>query len=132
MVLPAEGAGPSPTWALLAGPSATLRVNGQPLVLGIRVLRDRDEISFDGHRGFFSTEELAQIVPFPGLPQPAFCPRCKQKMETGDLAVVCPHCRAWHHQSEKYPCWTYGGTCALCQVQSTALDAGYTWTPEKL
>jgi hypothetical protein len=89
-------------------------------------------MSFAGHRCFFSTEELAQIVSFPGLAQTAFCPRCKQKVEPGDPAVVCPHCHAWHHQSEKYPCWTYGATCALCQVQSTALDAGYAWTPEKL
>jgi hypothetical protein len=131
-ILPPDPTGGSPSWTLLGGREASLRVNGQPLVLGIRALRDRDEISLAGHRCFFSTEELARVVPFPGLAQPAYCPRCKQKVEPGDPAVACPHCRAWHHQSEKFPCWTYGPTCALCQLHSTALDAGYAWTPAML
>ena len=131
-VLPPGAAGASSSWTLLAGREASLRVNGLPLALGIRALRDRDEISFAGHRLYFSTEELAQIVPFPGLAQPACCPRCKQKLEIGHLAVSCPRCKAWHHQSEKFPCWTYEPTCALCQIQSTALDAGYSWTPASL
>jgi hypothetical protein len=131
-LLPPEAAGVSPSWTLLGGRDATVRVNGEPLVLGVRVLRDRDEISFAGHRCFFSTEELVRIVSFPGLAQPAYCPRCKQKMEVGESAVACPHCHAWHHQTEKFPCWTYDTTCALCQLHSTALDAGYAWTPEIL
>jgi hypothetical protein len=131
-LLPPDAAGVSPSWTLLGGRGASLRVNGQPLVLGVRALRDRDEISIAGHRCFFSTEELAGIVPFPGLAQLAYCPRCKQKMEFGVPAVACPRCRAWHHQSEKFPCWTYGSSCALCQTQSTALEAGYSWTPESL
>jgi hypothetical protein len=131
-LLPPEAAGVSPAWTLLAGREAPLRVNGQPLVLGIRVLRDRDEISFAGHRCFFSTEELARVVSFPGLAQAAYCPRCKQKMEVGEPAVACPHCHAWHHQTGKFPCWSYDATCALCQLHSTALDAGYAWTPETL
>ena len=131
-ILPPDAAGVSPSWTLLAGREASLQVNGQPLQLGLRVLRDRDEISSAGRRCFFSTEELARIVPFPGLSQPAYCPRCKQKVEPGEPAIACPHCRAWHHQSEKFPCWTYGANCALCQLQSTALDAGYAWTPERL
>jgi hypothetical protein len=72
------------------------------------------------------------VTPYPGAEQPAFCPRCKQRLERADLAVKCPRCRAWHHQSEKFPCWTYDSTCALCQHQLTALDAGYSWTPEEL
>jgi Zn finger protein HypA/HybF involved in hydrogenase expression len=131
-VQPPDPAGGAPLWTLLGGQEAALRVNGQPLALGIRALRDRDEISVAGQRCFFSTEELALVVPFPGMAQTVFCPRCKQKMEVGDPAVSCPHCRAWHHQSEKFPCWTYEPTCALCHVQSTALDAGYAWTPEML
>ena len=132
-ILAAALPGARPVWTLLAGPQCMVRINAQPLGLGIRVLRDRDEISFAGQRCFFSTEEFARIVPFSGLAQPAaHCPRCKQRMEPGEPAVACPHCRAWHHQSEKYPCWTYATTCALCQIQSTALDAGYSWTPEML
>lgn len=131
-ILPPDAAGASPSWTLLAGREASVQVNGQPLAFGIRALRDRDEISFASQRLFFSTEELARIAPFPGLAQPACCPRCKQKVEVGEPAVACPHCHAWHHQSEKFPCWTYDTTCALCQLQSTALEAGYSWTPELL
>jgi len=96
------------------------------------VLDDQDEILAGGHRLFFSTEELARVVSFPGLAQPAFCPRCKQKIDLGDQAVCCPSCRAWSHQSEKFPCWTYAQTCALCQQQSTALDAGFNFNPATL
>jgi Zn finger protein HypA/HybF involved in hydrogenase expression len=131
-LLPPDAAGLSPCWALLGGRDATLRVNGEPLVLGAHALRDRDEVSFAVQRCFFSTEELAHIVPFPGLAQPAHCPRCKQEVKNGTLAVTCPHCRAWHHQSEEFPCWTYETTCALCRLQPTALDTGYAWTPEML
>jgi hypothetical protein len=132
LILPPDGAGVSPSWTLLAGRGVALRVNGQPLILGIRALRDRDEISIAGQRCFFSTEELARVVTCPGLAQPAWCPRCKQQVEPRSPAVACPHCRAWHHESEKFPCWSYEPTCALCQLQPTALDAGYSWTPEML
>jgi hypothetical protein len=131
-LMPPDAAGVSQSWTLVGGREASLRVNGQPLALGVRALRDRDEVSVAGQRCFFSTEELAHVVPFPKLPQTIFCPRCKQKMEVGEPAVSCPHCRAWHHQSEKFPCWTYSTTCALCQLQATALDASYAWTPEML
>ena len=129
-LLPPDAACGAPSWTLLSGRNTDLRVNGQRLMLGIRALRDRDEISAAGNQWYFSTEELACLVPFPGLDQPACCPRCKQSLAVGDLAVACPHCHSWHHQSEKFSCWTYEPTCALCLLQSTALDAGYTWTPE--
>lgn len=131
-LLPPGAAGVPASWSLLAGRAASLRVNGHPLVLGIRALRDKDELSIADRRWFFSSEELACVSPFPGLAQPACCPRCKQKLEIGDASVACPLCHAWHHQTEKFPCWTYDATCALCQLQSTALDAGYSWTPETL
>lgn len=132
LILPAGRPTTNPRWTLLAGRGAGVRVNGLPLALGIRALVDKDEILAGGQRLFFSTEELARVVPFPGLAQPAFCPRCKQKIEPSDLAVCCPSCRAWSHQSEKFPCWTYDTTCALCQRQSTALDAGYNFDPATL
>jgi hypothetical protein len=132
LILPPDPASGWPSWSLLGGRKESLRVNGHSQVLGIRALRDRDEISVAGERCFFSTEELARVVSFPGLAQPGCCPRCKQKVEPGQSAVACPRCRAWHHQSEKFPCWTYEPVCALCQLQATALDAGYSWTPEML
>ena len=132
LLLPSGRAGTSPRWTLLAGSATGVHINGVPLALGIRVLADKDEIRAAGHRLFFSTEELARVVPFPGLAQPAFCPRCKQQIQPGDLAVCCPSCRAWSHQSEKFPCWTYDQSCALCQRQSTALDAGFSFNPATL
>ena len=132
LILPSGPAPHSPSWSLLAGRAAPLFVNGRALPLGLRVLRDKDAICIAGQHLFFSAEELAQVAPFPGLAQPACCPRCKQKLEIRDASVSCPSCHAWHHQSEKFPCWTYDSTCAFCQRQSTALDAGYSWTPEQL
>jgi len=118
------------TWVLLAGPKAGASINGVRLSLGIRSLRDRDEIRIGGERLFyFSTERLAVMEPFPGSAPNAFCPRCRQAIASGDLAVKCPACGVWHHKSEDLPCWTYSETCALCP-QATAMDAGYRWTPE--
>jgi hypothetical protein len=132
LIVPASTPESPLLWTLLSGRGASVRVNGRLLALGIRALEDKDEILAGGHRMFFSAEELARVVAFPGLAQPAFCPRCKQKIEPSDLAVCCPTCRAWSHQSEKFPCWTYDKSCALCQQQSTALDAGFNFNPATL
>ena len=107
------------------------RVNGMPLLTGIRVLRDRDELEVNGVHAFFSTETLALVEPMPRGDKRVFCPRCKQGIESESAAVRCPRCRVWHHQSDDLPCWTYAERCALCD-QPTALDAGYRWTPEEL
>jgi len=116
-------------WVLLAAPS--VRVNGSPVAAGIVALRDRDEICADGRRVFFSTESLAEVVPYPGGERTTFCPRCRLEIAAGTLAVRCPHCGVWHHQSAELPCWTYAERCVQCD-QRTALDAGYRWTPEEL
>jgi len=131
-ILPAaNGAGPQ-SWVLLGSRTVPVHINGEPLWLGLRTLRDKDEIRVGSERCFFSTEELAHVVPFQGLAQPAFCPRCKQRIEPGDLSVCCPNCRSWHHQTDKFPCWRYSEFCALCLQQSTALDTDYSFTPETL
>lgn len=117
------------SWVLLATQRAGVRVNGHALVAGIRVLRDRDEIAFDGARCFFSTERLACVEPFPGADGPVFCARCKQAIEPGSPAVRCPGCGTWCHQREDLGCWTYGPKCPLCD-QPSALDAGFRWEPE--
>ena len=119
-------------WVLLSRPAAGVRVNGVPVVAGISVLDDRDEIRVGSARqAYFSTECLARIVPFSGAGREVACPRCRLALVAGSPAVQCPHCGVWHHQSDEYPCWTYCETCALCE-QSTDLSAGYTWTPEGL
>jgi hypothetical protein len=124
--------GKDETWILLAPPQQAVRVNGERVLLGICVLRDKDEIRVPGGVSlFFSTEKLARVELFPGINgQRFFCPRCKQEIPLTSPAVRCPQCNVWHHQSEDLPCWSYSDHCALCD-QSSALDADYRWTPEE-
>jgi hypothetical protein len=141
---PGSGAGESPTllmqthgvgdagWVLLAGPRSGVNVNGIPVLAGILALSDRDEIRVRGFGSlFFSTETLARVEPFPASDHKLFCPRCKQPIESGALAVRCPGCRVWHHQSADLPCWSYAPTCTLCP-HPTEADARFRWTPEEL
>ena len=121
-----------PHWVLLVRASTGVRVNGQPLLGGIAVLKDRDEILLGGRtRVYFSTEEEAKVESFPGGERPVFCARCRQSIQPGTPAVRCPSCGHWSEQSESKPCWTYGPSCPLCD-QPTAFDAGLRWTPEEL
>lgn len=132
-------AGPS-QWVLLAKPADRLLVNGERLTLGIRVLRDRDELGLAAAgdsqpvaRFYYSTEQLARVEPFPGGDKPVHCPRCKQPLEVGRPAVRCPSspCQLWHHEDPDngLNCWSFAQHCALCE-QPTPLDAGYRWTPD--
>jgi hypothetical protein len=123
------GAAESQVWALAAGKEADVRVNGHPVLAGMCVLADRDEIRSGGAQFFFSTESLAVEEPLPPLDRPVFCGRCRQKMEAGSPAVRCPGCGVWYNQSTELPCWTYADKCAFCGY-ATALDAGFTWSPE--
>ena len=82
-------------------------------------------------RCYFSTETLARIEPLSEEDATGCCPRCKQGLTAGQPAVKCPGCGVWHHQSDELPCWTYAERCAICGG-STALDAGFSWTPEEL
>lgn len=123
-------AGDSPVWFLLAGAASGARVNGLAPVAGVRVLQDRDEIrATPSNTLFFSAETLARAEEFPASERAVYCGRCRQAMETGQLAVRCPQCGIWYHQTESLPCWTYAPACAFCP-QSTPLDAGFSWIPE--
>lgn len=132
--------GPLDQWCLIGKRQANVHVNGRALVLGVRLLCDRDEIILRAtgrpsaaFHCFFSTEELSQVTAYPGGDVTVRCPRCKQPLEPNQMAVRCPNgrCGAWHHQEAALPCWTYSSTCALCD-QPTDLDLGYRWTPETL
>jgi hypothetical protein len=134
--------GPQEHWLLLARKDAHIQVNGSPLVLGARLLCDRDEIvvrvngSPAALHAYFSTERQAEVVPFPGVDDAEIrCPRCKQVIRQGQMAVRCPNpgCGVWHHQDEesKLLCWTYGSTCMLCP-HAARLDGTFRWTPEEL
>jgi hypothetical protein len=131
MLVPFSSPNAPPEWALLAGPAAAVSANGQPVRTGIHVLSDRDEIRVKGQPSlFFSTERLARAEPFPGADREILCPRCKQEINKGILAVECPSCLVWYHQSEELPCYTYAEKCATCS-HGTSLDAGFSWTPEE-
>lgn len=129
--------GPEAQWLLLATIGSAIHVNGAPLFVGSKVLRDRDEIvladrqSGQRRRCFFSTERLARVEPFPQTPEASRCPRCQQPIETGTQVVRCPGCGVYHHQFSRLPCWLYGPRCALCD-QATDLNLGYRWTPDEL
>jgi len=129
-VLLRHGDGVACRWVLLAGGEGAVRVNGLPLVGGLRLVEDRDEIWPRGAAPlFFSTEDLARVEPFPPHEGAKFCARCKLEVEAESPAVRCPGCSVWYHQTDEYPCWSYGPTCALCD-QPSDLTAGYRWTPE--
>lgn len=116
-------------WYILSPSDASVRVNGEKLFLGSRLVKHRDEIVVDGHRFFFSTERLAVVENLPALAHVVHCARCKQPVEQGSPAVSCPGCGAWHHQSDALACWCYDAKCALCN-SVTELGGGFRWTPD--
>ncbi|MBK8060500.1 MAG: hypothetical protein IPK33_22195 [Gemmatimonadetes bacterium] len=126
-VLARGSAGPLALWCLLAAPRPVLRVNGAPLVAGIRLLADRDEIRVDDGTWYFSSEALARIEAF-AASHATPCARCQQPIAPGAMAVRCPGCGLWHHESDASRCFSYAETCAGCP-QPSAADAGYCWTP---
>ena len=119
-------------WVLQSPETEKVRVNGFPLVGGIRVLEDREEIFIRATgRIYFSTERAPRVEPFRGREEATPCPRCKGKIAQGESSVQCPQCRTWHHETTDMPCWTYSGKCALCN-QATCFDTGFRWTPDRL
>jgi hypothetical protein len=119
-------------WLVMSVAPGGVRLNGAPLLAGIRVLSHRDELQVDGlGRVFFSTECLPRVEPFPGADRPVVCPRCRGALAPGAPAVHCPQCKIWVHCSDEKPCWEYAETCPMCP-QPTAADTGYRWTPEEL
>ena len=110
-VHPGTGSG---EWTLLC--RDFVRVNGEEVALGIRVLADRDEIVTPAGRFFFSTETLATVVAFPGTERPCMCPRCKREISVGALGICCPTCSTWYHEnSDDGLCYSYG-PCLVDQL----------------
>jgi hypothetical protein len=116
-------------WVVVCRPGA-VRVNGDLVAVGVRVLCDRDEIvAAPGERIYFSTETLPQIAPFLGSPETTSCPRCLKPVVKGEPSVKC-QCGLVYHQDETNgrPCYTYAA-CVSCS-RATTLDGNYRWTPE--
>jgi len=119
-------------WVLQSPIGEEMRVNGFPLVAGIRVLEDLDELRTRATgRIYFSIERKPRVEPFPGREEVTTCARCKGTIVKGDPSVQCPQCNTWHHEGTEMPCWSYAEKCALCD-QLTRLDTDFRWTPENL
>ena len=124
------GAGNERGAALLLPPGVAARVNGCPVLGGLRVLEHKDEVTFGRSRVFYSAESTPLVVVFcreDGSRSPT-CPLCRGPVRDGDRAVQCPGCGRWFHQADK-PCWTYAPTCRFCN-HPTALGGGAGWRPE--
>jgi hypothetical protein len=116
--------------AVLLPVGAAARVNGRPVLGGLRVLEHKDEVIHGRSRFFYSAESAPVLVAFrraEGARSPT-CPLCRGPVRDGDPAVQCPGCGRWFHQSAK-PCWTYAPTCRFCN-HPTALDGAAGWRPE--
>lgn len=121
-------------WILIAAPGFRVSLNGEKLEAGIRILADRDAICMAPDRAmYFSTERRAHIEEYGGS-ELAFCPRCKLEIKAHDLAVCCPQCQVYHHHKDQdgESCWSYTGTCALCDQPTELNSTEFNWTPEAL
>jgi hypothetical protein len=117
-------------WAVVAHSDVRVVLNGEPVVVGVAVLRDRDEMRIGvSEPAYLSMERLAAVEPCERDDAPR-CPRCANPIERGELSVGCPGCGVRHHQRADRECWTYLPTCAMCD-QPTDLAAGLRWTPEE-
>jgi hypothetical protein len=130
-----EGGGFDAGWALFSPPGERIRINGDPLHTGLRLLRDRDEILVAGRsRIFFSSETLPRVEPFPGADGSVKCARCKSDIKPGDQAVRCPSCAIWYHESPDsgFNCWTYQNSPCMCGQTTDLENPAYRWTPDGL
>ena len=126
------GRGADRTVALLPRGAAAARVNGLPIIGGLRVLDHQDEILIGRQRFIFSTESTPQLARFhhQGEGKRPSCPICRGPLADGDDAVQCPGCGRWYHQLAMRPCFTYAPQCRFCR-HPTALTGGAVWHPEQ-
>ncbi|HEY2774965.1 MAG TPA: hypothetical protein VGK20_13040 [Candidatus Binatia bacterium] len=94
-----------------------VRINGEGVATGFRVLRDRDELLCgDGRRLWFSAESLAEPIRFRGGSEEegTRCPRCRGNIEVGTTVVACPVCGVLYHHAEERPCFAFHRECVTC------------------
>ena len=130
LVLPRQGA------VLLARDGAWVRVNGEPVLGGMRLLEHKDEVLVEDMRLVFSQESAPVVVSFAatGLRTPT-CPICRGPIREGMQAVQCPGCGRWFHQlggegQPAKPCWTYATTCRFCG-HPTSFASEAAWRPDR-
>jgi hypothetical protein len=123
---------------LWARPGLWVRVNGLPVLGGVRVLEHKDEVLVAAGRLFFSLETTPTVTTFrtPEGGRSPVCPVCRGPIKDGSGAVQCPGCGRWFHQAEAAdgrpakPCWTYAPTCRFCS-HPTAFAAEAAWRPDQ-
>jgi hypothetical protein len=124
--------------ALLVLPGSHIRVNGLPILGGLRVLEHTDELLVNGLLYYFSAESRPECVAFAlkeGDRRPT-CPVCRGPVQDGEQAVGCPGCGRWYHQIEAAEgrrgrnCWTYAPSCRFC-THPTSLSGEPVWRPEQ-
>jgi hypothetical protein len=116
--------------SLLVAPGVVAHVNGEKVLLGARVLNDRDAIHLAGQgRMFYSAHSAPVVAPYSGkvtIP----CSRCRIDIRPGELAVQCPGCHLFFHQSQESPCWLHAEQC-VCE-HPTALEDDNSWSPNEI
>ncbi len=121
-----------PRWLLHVDCNRPIRVNNELVDTGIRILRDRDSISWSAApAAYFSAEARPTIVRFPETAGDIDCARCRLPIDPGRNATQCPDCDAWFHQDPdiELGCWLDAPDCTRCEAP-TAYDAPLRWTPE--
>jgi hypothetical protein len=131
LVLPRQGA------VLLARDGVWVRVNGERVLGGMRLIEHKDEVLVEDARLVFSQESAPVIVRFTVLTNLRLptCPICRGPIRDGMQAVQCPGCGRWFHQIDDEgetarPCWTYAPTCRFCQ-HTTSFAAEAAWRPDR-
>jgi hypothetical protein len=123
--------------ALLVRPGVRVRVNGEPVLGGLRLLEHKDELLVGTRRLFFSAETTPVVVIFQlaAGQRAVVCPICRGPVRAGMQTVQCPGCGRWFHQREATadqpakPCWTYAPTCRFCK-HPTSFAAEAAWRPD--
>ncbi len=135
-VVPFDDGG-KPGHVLVAKPRGLVRVNGMPVIGGLRALGHKDELIVGSRRMFFSSESVpvVEVYEHDRQGRRPRCPVCRAAVEDGQTVVRCPGCSRVYHQiaaaddTPEKPCWTYSPSCRFCD-HPTTLSGEPTWRPE--
>jgi hypothetical protein len=123
--------------ALVAGSDVPIRVNGQAIAGGFRVMHHKDELVMGAERMFFSAESTPVVEAYrhdESRRRPR-CAVCRAEVLDGQSVVRCPGCSRVYHQiaasddAPEKPCWTYAPKCRFCE-HPTSLSGEPSWRPE--
>lgn len=116
--------------ALFVRAGVWVRVNGEAVLGGMRLLEHQDEVLTEAGRWYFSAQSAPVITTF-SLPtggRVPTCPVCRGPVREGEPAVQCPGCGRWAHQAEARACWAYAPACRFCNHPTSFADEA-TWRP---